>query len=125
VPSTLEEMLDSVVFGIFYDIDAAIAGGVCLAVPGRPGHFVRFQRPPDFEIDKQIIYRAFTGNFKSVSNSDGTVCAVPLDGREGKLGVVYMEIEKNAISRRKAARSLRRVASVAAEYTLPDASRFL
>ena len=125
VPSTLEEMLDSVVFGIFYDIDAAIAGGVCLAVPGRPGHFVRFQRPPDFEIDKQIIYQAFTGNFKSVSNSDGTVCAVPLDGPEGKLGVVYMEIEKNAISRRKAARALRRVASVAAKYTLPDASRFL
>jgi hypothetical protein len=106
-----EVLLDKVLFGVLHDIEAANAGAVCLEIPGRPLHFMRLQRPDDFEIDKDVVYRAFTSDAQAACNADQTVWAVPIEGRERRLGVAYVKIDPTVKMKEDLVEALKRAHS--------------
>jgi hypothetical protein len=120
VPSTLQTLLDDTVFGIFNSIEAAVEGAACLEIPGRPLHFIRRHRPEDCEIDKDVVYRAFTLDVEAARNANGTVWAVPIIRGERRLGVVYVKIDKNARLKGDLIEQLEDIASIAADQKFPE-----
>lgn len=94
VPTTLENLLDKLLGRVFYDIDAVIGAAALLEIPQRPLHFIRVQNPQDFEIDKDVVYRAFTLGVDAARNSDGAVWAVPITRHDEPIGVLYVQLEK-------------------------------
>jgi len=120
VPSTMEVLLEKVLFGIFYNINTALEGAVCLEIADRPLHFIRRQRPEDFEIDKDVVYRAFVLDVEAARNADGTVWAVPILGRERRLGVVYVKVEKNRSIKGDLIEHLETIATMAAAQDYPE-----
>jgi len=119
VPSPLETLLDQVLCGVFHDIEAATAAAVCLEVPGSPLHFIRLQRPDDFEIDKDVVYRAFTRDVHAACNADQSVWAVPIEGSERRLGVLYVKIDP-AVKMKDLIEALQTIASVAVDEDFPE-----
>jgi hypothetical protein len=120
VPSTMEVLLDKVLFGIFDNINTALEGAVLLEIPDRPLHFIRRQRPEDFEIDKDVVHRAFALDVDAARNADGSVWAAPIVGRERRLGVVYVKIDKNRKIDGDLLERLETVASTAAHQAYPE-----
>lgn len=94
VPSPLHMLLDHILYGIFQNISGAVAGAVCFEIPNRPMHFVLLQGPRDFEVDKDVVYRAFVLDVDAARNADGTVWAVPIEKDDRRIGVLYAEIDK-------------------------------
>ena len=102
------------------NIRGAVAGAVCLEIPGRPLHFIRLQNPADFEIDKDVVYRAFTRDADAVRNANGTVWAVPIPGPERRLGVVYVQLGKDPEKKADLIAALQVIADITEDEEFPE-----
>jgi hypothetical protein len=121
VPSALENLLDDILFAIFHNINAAVAAAVCLEIPGRPLHFIRLERGGKvFEIDKDVVYRAFLLDVDAARNADGSAWAVPIVQHERRLGVVYVEIDKDTEMKSDLIEELQRIADVSNDPDFPE-----
>jgi hypothetical protein len=120
VPSILEHLLGKILHEIFYNIDAAVAAAVCVEIPGNPLHFIRLERGEDFEIDKDVVYRAFILDFDAARNARGTAWAVPIIQNERRLGVVYVEIDKDIEMDSRALEQLLSIADVSNDADFPE-----
>jgi hypothetical protein len=120
VPSILENVLGKILHEIFYNIDAAVAAAVCVEIPGRPLHFIRLERGEDFEIDKDVVYRAFILDVEAARNADGRVWAAPIIQGGRRLGVLYVEIEKDIEMDSKALEELLSIADVSNDADFPE-----
>ena len=94
VPTTIENLLDKLLGRVFYDIEDAVAAAALLEIPQRPLHFIRVQKPQDFEIDKDVVYRAFTLDVDAARDAAGTVWAVPITRHDELIGVLYVQIDE-------------------------------
>jgi hypothetical protein len=120
VPSPLQLLLDDFLFGIFHNIRAAVAGAVCFEIPKRPMHFVRLQCPPEFEIDKDVVHRAFTLAVDAARNGDGTVWAVPIERGDRRIGVLYAQIDKTVKMKSDLITELKNIADVENDSDFPE-----
>jgi hypothetical protein len=120
VPSSLETLFGKILFDIFHNINAAVVAAVCLEIPGRPLHFIRLQRGQDFEIDKDVVYRAFLLNVDAARNAEGSTWAVPIIQRDRRLGVVYVEIDKNIEMDSDLIEELQGIADVSDAHEFPE-----
>lgn len=119
VPSPLEELLEGVLSATFQRIKHIVGAAALLQIPGRPLHFVRLQRPADLEVDKDVIYRAFTLNFETARNADGSVWAVPMNGNDGRLGVLYVQLEEPPGMQKEFLRELEAMAAISLDSDFP------
>jgi hypothetical protein len=120
VLSMLENILGKMLFEISHNIDAAVAAAVCLEIPGRPLHFIRLERGDDFEIDKDVVYRAFVLDVDAARNADESAWAVPIIQRERRLDVVYVEIDKDIEMDSDVIVELRGIAEVSNDPDFPE-----
>jgi hypothetical protein len=120
VPSPLYLLLDDFVFGIFHNISAAVEGAVFFEMPKRPMHFVRLQSPQDFEIDKDVVHRAFILPVDAARNADGTVWAVPIEKGGRRLGVLYAQIDPTVKMKTDFITELKNLADVENDRDFPE-----
>jgi hypothetical protein len=125
VPSSLETLFGKILFDAFHNINAAVAAAVCLEIPGRPLHFIRIERGEDFEIDKDVVYRAFVLDVDAARNADGSAWAVPIIQRDLRLGVVYVKIDKEIEMISDLVKELQSIADISDNQDFPeDLDRF-
>jgi hypothetical protein len=97
VPSPLQLLLGHILDETFHNISGAVAAAVCFEIPNRPMHFVLLQRAQDFEVDKDVVNRAFILDVDAARNADGTVWAVPIETGDRRIGVLYVQIDKRKV----------------------------
>jgi hypothetical protein len=102
-PKTMERRQKHILALIFQKIPAATKAAVCMAEGNRTGEFSSIRYPGVFEIDAEVLYRAFFWKLGMASNEEGTICAAaimdpndPLLAQENRLGVLYMESRNDA-----------------------------